>query len=109
MLSSLIGYPLVYVGELHDNPASHRLQVEILKAMQASHPGKVALGMEMFNNEQQVALDRWVAGELSEKSQTPEVLIELIRQPGPMICSGVCFLPFIPRTPFLGPDGVKCV
>jgi uncharacterized iron-regulated protein len=67
MLSSLIGYPLVYVGELHDNPASHRLQVEILKAMQASHPGKVALGMEMFNNEQQVALDRWVAGELSEK------------------------------------------
>ena len=67
MLSSLVGYPLVYVGELHDNPASHRLQVEILKAMQASHPGKVALGMEMFNNEQQVALDRWVAGELSEK------------------------------------------
>jgi len=67
MLSSLVGYPLVYVGELHDNPASHRLQVEILKALQASHPGKVALGMEMFNNEQQVALDRWVAGELSEK------------------------------------------
>ena len=26
-----------------------------------------ALGMEMFNNEQQAALDKWVAGELSEK------------------------------------------
>jgi uncharacterized iron-regulated protein len=67
MLSSLVGYPLVYVGELHDNPASHRLQVEILKAMQTSHPGKVALGMEMFNSEQQAALNLWVAGELSEK------------------------------------------
>jgi len=31
---------------------------------------------------------RFEAGELSEKSKTPEVLIELIRQPGPMICSG---------------------
>jgi len=60
-------YPLVYVGEQHDNPASHRLQLEILKAMQARHPGKVALGMEMFNSGQQDALNRWVAGELSEK------------------------------------------
>ncbi len=67
LLSDLTRYPLVYVGELHDNPASHRLQVEILKAMQAMHPGKVALGMEMFNSEQQEALNRWVAGELSEK------------------------------------------
>ena len=31
---------------------------------------------------------RFEAGELSEKSKTPEELIELIRQPGPMICSG---------------------
>jgi uncharacterized iron-regulated protein len=67
LFSDLTRYPLVYVGELHDNPASHRLQVEILKAMQARHPGKVALGMEMFNNEQQDVLDQWVAGELSEK------------------------------------------
>jgi len=67
LFSSLTPYPLVYVGELHDNPASHRLQLEILKAMQAGHPGKVALGMEMFNSEQQAALNQWVAGELSEK------------------------------------------
>lgn len=67
LFSSLTTYPLVYVGEIHDNPASHRLQVEILKAMQARYPGQVALGMEMFNNEQQDALDQWVAGKLSEK------------------------------------------
>ena len=28
--SSLNHFPLVYVGEVHDNPASHRLQLEIL-------------------------------------------------------------------------------
>ncbi|MEW6333301.1 MAG: ChaN family lipoprotein, partial [Thermodesulfobacteriota bacterium] len=31
------------------------------------HPGRQALGMEMFSRSQQPALDRWVAGELSEK------------------------------------------
>ena len=68
LLSSLNRYPLVYVAEQHDNPASHRLQLKVLKAMQARHPGQLTLGMEMFNNEQQAALDQWVAGELSEKA-----------------------------------------
>lgn len=67
LFSSLSRYPLVYIGELHDNPASHRLQLDILKAMLARHPGQVTLGMEMFNYEQQEVLDQWVAGELNEK------------------------------------------
>ena len=67
LFSSLSRYPLVYVGEVHDNPASHRLQLDILKAMLLHNPGKLALGMEMFNNGQQAALDRWIAGELTEK------------------------------------------
>jgi uncharacterized iron-regulated protein len=66
-LDSLVRFPLVYHGEVHDNPASHRLQLVILKAMHANNPGKVVLGMEMFNGEQQPALDRWVNGELNEK------------------------------------------
>ena len=67
LFSSLSHYPLVYVGEVHDNPASHRLELDILRSMQTSHPGRVTLGMEMFNHEQQAVLDRWVMGELSEK------------------------------------------
>ena len=68
LYSNLAHYPLVYVGEIHDNPASHRLQLDILKSMQLTDPGQITLGMEMFNQEQQAALDRWVAGELSEKA-----------------------------------------
>ena len=68
LFASLNRYPLVYVGEIHDNPASHRLQLDILKSMQASNPAQTVLGMEMFNHEQQTALDRWVAGELTEKA-----------------------------------------
>ncbi|QWV92624.1 ChaN family lipoprotein [Geomonas oryzisoli] len=59
---------VVYVGETHDNPAAHRLELDTLKAMEQRYPGKVALGMEMFVRSQQPVLDRWVAGELDEKA-----------------------------------------
>lgn len=59
---------IVYVGETHDNPASHRLELDILKGLAAFRPGGLALGMEMFVRSQQPVLDRWVAGELDEKA-----------------------------------------
>ena len=58
---------IAYVGETHDNPASHRLQLQVLQALAERYPGRVAMGMEMFNPTQQPVLDRWVAGELSER------------------------------------------
>ncbi len=64
---------IVYVGETHDNPASHRLQLEILQALSQQNPGNVSLAMEMFAPEQQPILDRWVEGELSEKEFLKEV------------------------------------
>jgi uncharacterized iron-regulated protein len=67
MLSVATDARIVYVGETHDNPASHRLQVAVLRAMAERWPGRVALGMEMFTPAQQPALDRWVAGESTEK------------------------------------------
>jgi len=58
---------IVYVGETHDNPASHRLQLKVLKAMTDRYPGKVAVGMEMFTPAQNEALEQWINGDLSEK------------------------------------------
>jgi len=59
---------IVYVGETHDNPASHRMELQVLQALAERYPGRVALGMEMFVRSQQPALDRWVAGGLDEKA-----------------------------------------
>ena len=59
---------IVYFGETHDNPASHRLELQLLQALAELHPGRQALGMEMFAHAQQPLLDRWVAGELNEKA-----------------------------------------
>jgi uncharacterized iron-regulated protein len=68
MLAVACDARVVYVGETHDNPASHRLELQALQGLEKRHPGKVALGMEMFSRSQQPALDRWVAGQLDEKT-----------------------------------------
>lgn len=67
MLDAATDARIVYVGETHDNPASHRLELTLLKALAERYPRKVALGMEMLTPEQQPILDKWVAGKLSEK------------------------------------------
>jgi uncharacterized iron-regulated protein len=73
MLAAVTDMRIVYVGETHDNPASHRVQLTVLEAMAERWPGVVSLGMEMFTAAQQPALDRWVAGELGEKEFLKEV------------------------------------
>ena len=67
MLAVATDARIVYVGETHDNPASHRLELAVLRAMSNRYPDGVVLGMEMFTPEQQPVLDRWVKGELTEK------------------------------------------
>lgn len=67
MLRAATDARIAYVGETHDNPAAHRLQLSVLKAMADRYPGKVSLGMEMFTPSQQQVLDRWVTGDLTEK------------------------------------------
>lgn len=64
---------IVYLGETHDNPASHRLELQVLQGLAEIHPGRQALGMEMFSRSQQPVLDRWVAGKLDEKAFLKEV------------------------------------
>jgi len=57
---------VVFVGEAHDSVNSHRVQLEVIQAMEAAHPGQVAIAMEMFREPQQPALDRWTRGEFDE-------------------------------------------
>jgi uncharacterized iron-regulated protein len=68
MLATATDSRIVYVGEVHDNPASHRLELAVLKAMAERYPGEVALGMEMFTPVQQTAIDRWVEGSIDERA-----------------------------------------
>ena len=56
---------VVLLGESHDNADHHRWELQTVAALAALRP-KLVLGFEMFPRRVQGALDRWVAGELSE-------------------------------------------
>jgi len=57
---------VVLLGESHDNAEHHRWQLQTLAALHALRPDMV-IGFEMFPRRVQPALDRWIAGELSEE------------------------------------------
>lgn len=58
---------VIYVGETHDNLEAHRVQLEIIQALNKKFPGRVAVGMEMFRRSAQPQLDLWQAGRLSHR------------------------------------------
>jgi uncharacterized iron-regulated protein len=57
---------VVLLGESHDNADHHRWELHTAAALAGQHP-RLILGFEMFPRRVQGALDRWVAGELTEK------------------------------------------
>lgn len=66
MLASLAKADLVFVGEQHDDPNTHRLEAAILDGL---HRRKVTpvLSLEMFERDAQTALDDYFAGRVSEE------------------------------------------
>jgi len=66
MVEMLSGARLVCVGETHDNLNDQRVELTVVRELHRRFPGEVAVGMEMFREPQQGALDRWVAGALTE-------------------------------------------
>lgn len=54
-----------FVGEIHDNAAGHRFELELLQAL-ATRRAPVVLALEMFERDVQPSLDAYLAGRLSE-------------------------------------------
>jgi len=67
IITKLLPYQVVYIGENHTSYEDHLLQLEIIRALY-EHDPRLAIGMEMFTRPNQTALDRYLAGELDEKS-----------------------------------------
>ena len=66
-LDYLCRFPVVYVGEAHDNADDHAVQLTVLKAMAACFPDQVALGLEMLQRSFQADADAFVRGEMTER------------------------------------------
>ncbi len=65
MIKQLCQQDVVLIGELHNNPISHWLELEIIQSC-FSHR-KLVLGAEMFEQDNQGALSAYLAGKISAK------------------------------------------
>lgn len=63
----LSSFPVVYVGETHDNADDHMVQLKVLKSLSERFPGRVALGLEMLQSPSQAKVDAFLRGEMTEK------------------------------------------
>jgi len=66
MLADLARLDVVFVGEQHDDPATHRLERAILEGL-GRRRSNIIVAMEMFERDVQSNLDRYVTGEMSEE------------------------------------------
>jgi uncharacterized iron-regulated protein len=65
MLADLARADVVFVGEQHDDPNTHRLEAAVLQGLHRRHVA-VTLSLEMFERDTQAALDAYLAGTLDE-------------------------------------------
>ena len=66
LIAGITSRDLVFVGEAHDNPDHHLIQIQILQAVSGRSPS-LTVGMEFFQKPQQPIVDRYVQGEITEK------------------------------------------
>jgi uncharacterized iron-regulated protein len=66
MLAEIARADVAFVGEQHNDPATHRIERAILEGL-ARRRGNVVVAMEMFERDTQSALDEYLAGRLSEE------------------------------------------
>ena len=75
MLGHLGDVTVVLFGELHDNPIVHWLQLEVTKDLFAVRKRSLVLGAEMFEADDQIILDEYLAGTIGDDHLKKEAKI----------------------------------
>ncbi len=68
LLQAAANADIVFFGEMHDNPICHWLQKELTTALYDKWQQNMILGAEMFEADQQLVLDEYLKGFISEKN-----------------------------------------
>ena len=67
LIKELADYDVVFIGEHHDNSINHWLEKRITEALFEKKNGQIILGAEMFERDNQQALNSYLAGEIDAK------------------------------------------
>lgn len=65
MVDSLGQAEVVFIGENHNCPVSHWLELEITKALHGRHGDRLIIGEEMMEADNQLILDEYMSGRIS--------------------------------------------
>ncbi len=68
MLTDLQKNDIVLFGELHNNPICHWLQLELARDLYSQESGNLLLGAEMFESDNQLLINEYFLGLISERS-----------------------------------------
>ncbi|MEY3323050.1 MAG: hypothetical protein RLZZ417_2633 [Bacteroidota bacterium] len=64
---------VIFFGELHNNPISHWLQLKLTEDLYVLKKGKIILGAEMFETDDQLVIDEYLNGHINVKNFEEEV------------------------------------
>jgi len=67
MVKDLQKSDMVFFGELHNNPIAHWLEYELLVELHKAHGSSLIAGAEMFESDNQLALDEYLKGSFDDK------------------------------------------
>jgi len=67
MIDDLSQADLVFIGELHNNPISHWMELEITKDLAGKNSDGLTMGAEMFEADNQLIIDEYLQGQILEK------------------------------------------
>lgn len=67
MATTATGYQVILFGELHNNSIVHWLQLQLLKQLAADHENLI-LGGEFFEADDQMNIDEWFGGKITDKN-----------------------------------------
>lgn len=75
LLKKVAKKDVVFFGELHNNPIAHWLQLELTQDLLQETAGKLILGAEMFERDDQLLLDEYLSGTIAQKNFEEEARI----------------------------------
>ncbi len=75
MLEKAAVSDMVFFGELHNNPIAHWLQIELTRDLFDAKAEKLILGAEMFESDDQLILNEYLNGLISERNFKAETKI----------------------------------
>ncbi len=73
LIEKLKPVDVIFVGEVHNNPEHHLIQVQLLQALMARYAPPLAVAMEFFDTTRQPALDKFMNGDLDETAFLEQV------------------------------------